>query len=169
MSERYVITIDTNCINTKQGMETMNKIERWHDEGLVEIVKTDVMDTEFIRASQKFREKSRKYRENLGVGVWGHSRWGHFLWGGKKRNYPFKEIRRLLFPRFERLGEDEKKKAIRDAMHLATHIMHDNDFFVTEDKDFLRKREELKKKFGVIIFTPRECYEELCGMNFNKM
>lgn len=144
----------------------MNKMEKWHDEGLIEIVKTDVMDTELMRArSQKFKKralaKSRRYREDLGVGVWDHSRYGHSLWGGKEMNYPLKEIRDLLFPQFENLHEDEKRRALRDSMHLATHRMRKRDFFVTEEKNFRDKRDDLKKHFDVIILTPKECVEKL--------
>jgi len=163
ISRRLTVTIDTNYINTKQGMEAMNKIEKWHNEGLVEIVKTDVMDTEFMRAHepQRFVKKSQKYHEDLGVGVWGHSRWGHSLWGGKKMNYPHKEIRNLLFPQFHSLNEDDRRKATRDAMHLAAHYMYKRDFFVTEDKHFIRKRNGLKKRFGVVVLTPKECVEKV--------
>lgn len=161
MVRQFTITIDTNCINTKQGKETINQIEKWHDKGLVEIVKTDVMDTEFVGAHPKFKKKSQKYHEDLGVGVWGHSRWDHFLWGGENMNYPLEKIRDLLFPRFQNLKGDAKKRAIRDAMHLATHYMCKRDFFVTEDKNFVKKRNRLEKVFRVKILTPNECIEKL--------
>lgn len=161
VSKRATITIDTNCINTKQGMEHMNKMEKWHDQKLVEIMKTDVMDTEFSDAPSKFRRKSQKYKEDIGVGVFDHSRWGHAVFGGEGVNYPLEEMKKLLFPKFETLGKKAKKRAIRDAMHLATHYMHKRDFFVTEDKNFIEKRDKLTQRFGVTILTPKECVEKL--------
>jgi len=139
-------------------MEAMNKIEKWHDEGLVEILKTDVMDTEFLDAPPKFRRKSQEYREDIGVFVVGHSRAGHMIIG---EGHTHEEMLKLMFPQYRNVNEKEKRKAFRDVMHLATHHTHKRDFFVSEDEHFIRKRDELKKRFGVTILTPKECVEEL--------
>ncbi len=46
-------------------------------------------------------------------------------------------------------------------MHVATHKKYDRDYFVTKDKAILRKHEELKEKFGIIVLNPKKCVQEL--------
>ena len=166
----FVVTIDTNSINTRQRDANLNNLEEWHLKGLIEMVKTDVMDTEFLEASPEPREgfmnKSSRYREDVGVGAYGHSRAHHAVYGdANDPNYPRDKMLRILFPRFENLtNEDEKRRAIRDAMHLATHYMHGRDFFVTNDKHFIGARDALKGRFGLAILTPAECVSRLGEM-----
>lgn len=159
------ITLDTNCINTKQRKEAINKLEEWRKHGLVEIVKTDVMDTELMSGGSTFRQKalrkSESYREDMGVGVWDHSRWDHCRFGEESADYPLKEIRDLLFPQYNKLDDYGKKRALRDSMHLATHKMYNRDVFVTEDNHFLNKKDVLKERFGIRVLSPRELVEEI--------
>lgn len=166
----FVVTIDTNSINTRQRDADLNNLEEWHLKGLIQMVKTDVMDTEFLKAPPEPREafmnKSSRYQEDVGVGAYGHSRQHHAVYGeANDPNYPRDEMLRMLFPRFEYLtDEDEKSRAIRDAMHLATHHMHKRDFFVTNDKHFKSARDALGERFGVVILTPNECVSRLSKM-----
>jgi hypothetical protein len=48
---KFVVTIDTNSTNARQAGENLNALEEWRKKGLVEVVKTDVMDTEFLKAA----------------------------------------------------------------------------------------------------------------------
>jgi len=162
---RYTITIDTNCINVREAVRDLNQLEKWHSLGLIEIVKTDVMDTE-LRGGARL-EKSSRLKEDLGVGVVDHSRLGHFVVGGEGVDYPLDELRKILFPNFDKLTEKSRKRAIKDAMHLATHHMRKRDFFVTMDNHFMKARDELKKKFNMVILTPKECAEELRKMGLS--
>lgn len=50
---------------------------------------------------------------------------------------------------------------VKDAMQLEAHIRNGHDYFVTEDTDFLKKREELIREFDVKIVTPEEL-ESIC-------
>lgn len=164
------ITLDTNCINTKLGLKAINKLEEWHKQGRVEIVKTDVMDTELMSAeSPSFREKALKksasYHEDVGNGVWGDSRWGHFLWGRKSDEFPLEKIRDLLFPQYNKLDEKGRKQADRDLMHLETHKKYDRDVFVTEDKHFLDKKDVLNEQFGIRVLNPKKLVEEIVDGN----
>lgn len=95
------------------------------------------------------------------------SRWDHAIFGGiGGGSYPRDEMLRILFPRFENItDEDGKSRAIRDAMHLATHYMYRRDFFVTLDMEhFIAHRDALKERFGVVILTPEECVSRLSKM-----
>ena len=165
-----VVTIDTNSINTRQSDTSLNKLEEWHLKGIIEIVRTDVMDTEFLKRSPEGREafvnKSSRYREDVGVGIYEHSRRRHAVYGEPHDpNYPLDEMLRTLFPQFENLTDaDERSRAIRDAMHLATHYMHKRDFFVTNDPHFIAHGDALKESFGVVVLTPAECVSRLSEM-----
>ncbi len=157
---KFVLTFDTNSINARQADENLNALEEWHTKGVIEIVKTDVMDTEFLKSAPNRRDmfmaKSVQYHEDIGEGHCDDSRVDHALLGPLE-NYPLEAIRQMLFPNFESLKDDEKERARRDAMHLATHYMHRRDFFVTRDNHFIANRESLKAKFGVCILRPDEC------------
>jgi len=92
------------------------------------------------------RENQKVKRKILPVGVWNHSRWDESVWADDDNVY--NDLREIL-------GKDK----IKDAMQLETHIRNKFDYFVTEDNDFLCKREVLKEKFGVNIVTPNELQE----------
>lgn len=53
------------------------------------------------------------------------------------------------------------KQHIKDSMYLEAHIRNEFDYFVTEDRDFLDKRQELEDKFLVRIVTPQEL-QKIC-------
>jgi len=46
-----------------------------------------------------------------------------------------------------------------DAMQLEGHIRSGRDIFVTDDKDFLNRRDALREKFGVTVKSTREIAE----------
>lgn len=46
-----------------------------------------------------------------------------------------------------------------DAMQLDGHIRSGRDIFVTDDKDFLKRRDALKQKFGVTVKSTQEIAE----------
>ena len=138
----------------------MNTLEEWHQRGMIQIVKTDVMDTELPETTRKYRNKSQTYHEDLGEAIIDHSRVDHTVIGDED-NHTHGEMRDLLFPEFKSMGEEAQNRAIRDTMHLVTHYKHERDIFVTEDKDFIEKREELQRRYGVIIATPEECVKRL--------
>lgn len=62
---------------------------------------------------------------------------------------------------YEEILEVIGKENFGDAVKLDTHIRNNFDYFITEDNDFLSKREVLKEKFGVQILTPEEL-KRLC-------
>ena|SRR5438477_5480917 len=77
-----------------------------HADGKIEIVRTDVMDTELGDRNKQLRLKSEKYPEDLGVMVWGHSRWGHAVWAGARDRLPIQGDKRYCV---SRLQPDEKR------------------------------------------------------------
>ncbi len=150
---RFTVIIDTNCIGTRDSNEHVKKLFNLEKENKIEIIKTDVVDTEL---SEKGREYSKDIPEDLGVAISDNSRIGYGVIAGDDDVLLHDKIMKILFP--ETKGEDPNNNKIRDVMNLTTHIKSNRDIFVTLDGDFLRKREELKN-LSVIIMTPEECNE----------
>ncbi len=167
-STKPTITFDTSCIysdNDEKAPLAIRELEKLRAQSKIEIVKSDVVDTELGTSNEELKQKSEKYSEDLGALVWGHSRWGHAVWAGSEIGYPFDEIRDILFPGFGQMNQESQDRATRDAMHLATHLMHKRDFFVTRDEHhIIRMRKELEEKFGIIAVTPEECLTRLSDL-----
>jgi hypothetical protein len=89
------------------------------------------------------RENKKVKDKIIPVGVWGHGRLNEMVWGREDSVYD--DTRQII-------GNNN----IKDAMHLEAHIRNGHDYFVTEDRDFLSKRQELEKKFSIKIATPAE-------------
>lgn len=163
--KRPTITFDTSCIYPHEDTSSpaaIRELEMMHVEGRIEIVKADVLDTELGERNERLREKSEKYPEDLGVAVYGHSRYGHAVYAGPEVDYPFEQIRDLLFPSFAKMSKESQDRAVRDAMHLATHRMHKRDFFVTRDEHhMISHSKDLEEKFGIVVVTPDECVRRL--------
>jgi len=131
-----IITIDTNCINAKQEIKELNQLEEFAEKGQVQIVKTDVLDTEFIKYEGKKGEKSKvkaaEIPEDIGIGVLAHSRLDHTKLASEEEAKQFNEIVELLFdkPLYKLTNHS---RLVRDAMHLHTHLIHQRDIFVSTD------------------------------------
>lgn len=73
--KKPIITFDTNSIidlNRNNDID-LQQLYKWHKSGHIEIVKTDVVDTEWQTSSPKTME----FTEDIGDGVVDHSRIGH--------------------------------------------------------------------------------------------
>ncbi len=97
------------------------------------------------------RENKKIKEKILPVAVYNYSKWGEAVWGGEDTTYS--DIRKII-----------GRENIKDAMHLEAHIRKAHNYFVTEDRDFLDKREELETKFNIKIVTPVEL-EKICRPN----
>ena len=94
------------------------------------------------------RENKKVKDKILPAGVWDHCLWDEAVWSDDDCLYD--EICKII-------GSNN----VKDAMHLETHIRNSFDYFVTEDNDFLNKRDILKDKFNVLIVTPLEL-QKIC-------
>jgi len=133
----------------------MQGLDELRERGLILIVKTDVMDTELAN-KEKLKEKASPFSEDVGPGVWNNSRWGHFSWGTQDSSELIEQIKHIMSPDFEHRDEESQKRALRDAMQLATHKLYNRAYFITRDKDFLRVRDTLEKELEIRILTPEE-------------
>lgn len=165
MDERKpVITFDTSCIYPEgHTPPEITELENLHRQGVIQIVKTDVVDTELLEtAKEGLKRKSAMYDEDMGTTVYGHSRYDHSLYADDESERNLQAILNMVFPDHENFGEEAKKSAIRDAMHLATHQKHKRDMFVTrDDHHIMRKAIELERELGIIVLTPEKCLERL--------
>ncbi len=162
-----VITFDTSCIYSEgRTPPEIIELENLHKQGVIQIVKTDVVDTELLEtAKEGLRRKSAVYDEDMGTTVYGHSRYGHSLYADAESEGNLQAILNTVFPDYENFGEEAKRSAIRDSMHLATHKKYERDIFVTKDDHHLmRKSTELQQELGIIVLTPEKCLTQLRAM-----
>lgn len=77
--KKLIITFDTNSIIdlNNSNDNDLQQLYKWHKSGYIEIVKTDVADTELQTSSSK----SMEFIEDRGDGVIDHSRIGHMKVG----------------------------------------------------------------------------------------
>jgi len=160
LMEKITVTIDTNCINVKQSIEALNKLEEWNKQGLITIFKTEIMDEEL--KGELRRLKAQKYPQDTGARVWNYTAFNPRHFGGEDpKKYPIHNLIDLIFPNWDKLPRESQIKSIRDVEHLATHYQYKRDYFVTMDKGFLSKRKMLKENYEIIILTPDECIKEI--------
>ena len=79
------------------------------------------------------------------IAVWDspHTGWDNAVYSTEDNSY--ETLRRII-------GHDHQA----DVLHLEGHIRTGNEYFVTEDSDFLSKRQILNDQLGVTILTPEE-------------
>lgn len=159
---RPTVTIDTNCINARSSLPAMNQLERLHRDGQLELVKSDVLDTELQRSRYESvaQAKSAALGEDTGTLVIGHSRIGHARVGTDGDAVLYDDIATTLFGHPVRRLH---KRQVRDVMMIATHMKHRRDSLVTLDNDLLGKRTELQENFGVRVLSPDQCLAQVPG------
>ncbi len=144
------VTIDTNSINQKKKDPDLNKIEKWHSEGLISLQKTSVMMKE-LKGIER-RKKARKIRDQNPVWVLGESCLGIDTYLAGPNLYC--EIQAIQFPTTKVLNIQQ----MNDVDHLGLHVERGGDVFITKNtRDFIKngKRERLMK-FGIWVFDPHE-------------
>ena len=153
------MTIDTCCINVRRQRPALNRLEEWHNQGVIEIFRTEIMNEELKGESR--RRKARKYSEDEGTPHWEYTTFDYKGFGGEDPEvYPFHELVEIVFPNLD-ISDAKYDNKVRDAEHLSTHYQYKRDFFVTMDKALIHKKRELKEKYGIVILTPEECVQEI--------
>jgi len=165
LDTKPTVTFDTSCIYSNEDEKApraIRELERIHAEGRIQIVKTDVLDTELGEGNEQLKLKSEEYSEDFGVMVADLSRADHAVAGGSEIDYLLEQIRDTVFRNLSQMSKKSQARAIRDAMHLATHRMYKRHFFVTRDqRHIIYMRKELEEKFGIVALTPEECLARL--------
>lgn len=118
---------------TRDSGANLKKLRRLEQEGYIKI--HDVLgENETSKVPEKIQP----------VGVWGYFRWNDgSVYAG--RGCAYSEIRKVI-----------GAQNIQDARKLEAHIRKGNEYFVTEDRDFLDVKDELKEKFDVVVVRPEE-------------
>lgn len=146
------LTIDTNCINTKGRIEAMNTLERWETEGKVKLFRTQRSLLEAGNSSAR-REKVLN-RANVGEPAIADI---SFLDSDAYLDGPgpeFDSVFKLLFRGIDPGEQKPENNHMTDVMHLLSHASSGNDVFVTNDNDFLREADKLKRQWGIVVMKP---------------
>ena len=166
-----VLTFDASCINAKQRVKELNKLEAWQKKGFIKIVSSTSVEEEHLQLDKEQPDKDpyrtqrlKKFNtyDNRDTAYWvlGRSRLGiSTKLGGKSTKEEMEHIAAILFP--NRKWSSLTSNQIRDVMALHTHWIYKRDVFVTlNTKDFIGKKEakrnRLKEAFGMLVKTPKE-------------
>ncbi len=149
------ITIDTGCVNAKGEDKSLNKLEEWASEGLVEIQRADVFMKE-LKGDDRLA-KGKQIQPHPGLFTIRQSvlGGGDVLAGPDLTTY----IEEILFPTAHTLTPNQEN----DIQHLSQHVRVGNDVFVTlNTKDFVKhgKQAALAER-GIWVFTPSEIVDLL--------
>ena len=161
------LTIDTNRINAKGGLAGMNVLERWDQEGKVEIVSSTRLKLEAAKHPMKeiALAKANRYPDIAEPFILGHS----FLddaYLSDGTGPTFFDLAGVVFP-----DADPSTLADGDAndvMHLLSHLGAEADIFVTNGKkDFISggKREALRVRFAIEVMTDDETVAHLSALH----
>ena len=129
-----VVSIDTNRINAKQRLESMNEIERLGHEGWIDLRKSHVMLEELPDGPGPMRDKAHKTMEVGGEDL------------TQREQNLITELEQLLFPGKALLSINDN----RDVRHLFDHMKYclycDWNFLITNDNAILNKKDELRAR-----------------------
>ena len=158
------LTIDTNLIDLDRGGPEMARLRELDEDGWIQLMRTDAMDTEISKASEPKRsdllELSAPYQEQLGVLVLGHSRLGSAMPGGPDDQAMWDKVWEVIHPGKDRATAREDH--VKDAMHVWTSMRYGSTGLVTLDgtgpkPGLLDSAEAVKAAFnGFPIWTPAQ-------------
>lgn len=156
-----LVYLDTSCVNAKQKIVAMNKLERLNDEEKIMVEITDTFETE-LRSGKGYPRglaKVTSYIFSEGPAVIGHSRVGSCIVGSEEDDKRLSRILELLFGK--KLRKEYFSNEIRDAMHVSTAIHYGGTYFITLDKKVLKAFKKVKREFQIVITTPEECLRQI--------
>ena len=135
----------------------MMALRSLHEEGWIDLSRTDTMDTELTAAPDEIRtgllESSAEYVEVLGPLVFNHSRLDHAVVGNDDDRDLLERVFGTVHPDVEITAARRQHK--RDAMHIATTIRYGLNGFITNDRQLLSRADAVKTAFdGFLILSP---------------
>jgi hypothetical protein len=141
-----MLYIDTNVVDADDPAAA--DLRRLHQEGWIQLQRTDTVDTELASAPVEKRDRllglSRPYVESLGPMVADHSRADFSVGASDGDGARIRTAYGILHGGAARLRDND----LRDAMHVATAIRYGAFGFVTFDKKLLRKADAVRNAFG---------------------
>lgn len=161
------LTIDTNCIinvfeperPSATSAKELFALIRYAMENKVEIAITTRLEADIMRDRDEKRRDEMRAKLNMfpvisTVGRWDISTWDSDNFADERTARLNDEIRQILFPGLNRSDARFNNK-INDIDHLTGHVIDRRDIFVTDDRDILRRRDQLRAGPGVEVMTPR--------------
>jgi hypothetical protein len=149
------VTIDTGCINAKQGDPDLNTLERWAAEDKIVLERSDALLDELTGPDRV--SKAMSMNAHPDVWILGVSQLGiDTVLAGPDLAGPFEET---LFPTTATLTANQTA----DVAHLRSVVLTGSDMFVTKNpRDFIaRGKQEALAGMGVWVFSPNELVQHL--------
>jgi hypothetical protein len=152
------LTLDTNCINLRQGLAAMNALESLAASGKIKLVTASAMIDDLAfdksRLAQARLDKANRLLEARGAFMVGHSHVGGYdVLGGPSIYEHVDRIAEALRDgqSWERLDGNSQ----RDVLHLAAHLANDFEVFVTRDGAILDSAVRLRA-LGLLVLSPED-------------
>ena len=149
------ITIDTGCINVKGEHDALNTLERWAQDGRLELQRSDSMLGELQGEARL--EKASSLDEHPSLFTLGLSTLdGPDVLAGPDSG---PELRNVLFPSVHTLTENQ----FHDVEPLRLHVLTGGDVFITLNRNnfITRGRQEALRSCGIWVMEPFELVELL--------
>jgi hypothetical protein len=151
------LTIDTCCINAYGGEANVTILERWQQEGKLELVGTERLLQELARGRNEKRKEKARRMKNVGEPfVLEESVFDSGAhWSGSPAPSPM-EIASVLF---QRRFSDLKPSDVGDILHLLAHHDGGSAIFVTNNsRHFIDggRQQLLKERWAIEVMTPAE-------------
>ena len=172
------VTIDSMLINQRQADPELNKLEEYHEKGVVTIVGAQRLLSEMKKRNPISYAKAMQYENVSEPFTIGMSAIGSAYISGDEEKASFRQLSTIMFPETPLEGLSENQQ--NDIMHLVGHLHSDSIYFVTRNtKDFIDEKRtnqnrnndlsNLKrlrlKELGANILTPTELLAEVSSDN----
>ena len=152
------LTLDTSCVNAKQGIDALNRLEVWATKRLVLLQRTEALIDELPPESRQ-AAKAATLPVPVPEFVFGSS----VLGGGALKGpwLPDEMLRPILFPTTSAPLLTVRQR--QDILHLQLHVWHGGDCFVTlNSRDFSRDgKGDTLARLGIWTFMPANIVRHL--------
>lgn len=152
-----IVAIDTNRINLRQKLPSMNKLEKWHKSGKIKLVLPGSTIGEIRDYSEKALKKTSLFHRILSPAHYGSGvTYGNLVYGSPEPEFSL--VKKILFEDQEKLSRNKRL----DMYHLVACLRNKVDYFITNDaKHILSKRKKLLDELGMKVLSSDELIEEL--------
>ncbi|WP_405011677.1 hypothetical protein [Kitasatospora sp. NBC_01539] len=153
--------IDTNTLIGavhRDDADTRELFRLW-EEGWIGLARTDTMNTERLEGQDEATQAEREeeaadFPEAFGPFVFDNSRLDASVFASEEDGQRIQDAFAILFPSAS--WETVRKNSRRDAMHVATAARYGGHAFVTNEKDLLKKDEQIAAALGIRIWSPKD-------------
>ncbi len=147
------ITVDIGCINAKQEISALNKLEEWETQSKLKIQRASPFLKEF-KGPDSHIKKAKNMDEHPPLATLGAATFdGGYVYGGPDLS---KEMREIMFPTVSDKALTKNQKY--DIQHIHEHVETGGNLFVTKNtRDFIDNgKQEAFLKLGVWVVSPEE-------------